>query len=62
MNKPEQCPKCKKFFTVSEIGGQFPGCKESEEIYCPHEKCDYMYTRRSNGTFETYKVEPPKEH
>lgn len=62
MNSVEQCPKCKNYFTISEIGGQFPGCKESEEIDCPHENCDYSYTRRSNGTFQTHKAKPPKEN
>jgi hypothetical protein len=61
MRDIEQCPKCKKYFTVEEQFAGFPGCKESEEIYCPHQGCDYYYTRRSNGVFQTYKAEAPEE-
>jgi len=61
MSRTRQCPKCENYYTVSEIGGGMPGCKESEEIYCPHDNCDYMYKQRSSGTFQTHKAEPPKE-
>lgn len=47
----EQCDKCQKRYSVTEIGGGMPGNKESEEISCPH--CGYTYTERSNGTFQT---------
>lgn len=50
----EQCDKedCRKIFTVSEIGGKYPGTKEREEINCPH--CGRtVRTASSNGVFQT---------
>ena len=61
MKDIEQCPKCGNYFTVEERFAGFPGCKESEEIFCPHDGCDYYYTRRSNGVFQTYKAKQPKK-
>jgi len=60
MKKTEQCPRCNGYFTVEEQFANFPGCKESEDISCPHEGCDYSYTRRSNGVFQTHKADAPK--
>lgn len=50
------CTSCGKKYEVSEMGGQMPGCKESEDITCPYEGCGYTITRRSNGYFSTYKL------
>lgn len=60
MNQPEQCPQCGGYFTVEEQFANYPGCKEPEEIFCPHDGCNYYYTRRSNGVFRTYKSEAPE--
>lgn len=47
-----ECRHCGKPFGFSEIGGQMPGSKESEEITCPH--CyETAATRRSNGSFRS---------
>ncbi|EGU30877.1 hypothetical protein VIBRN418_16361 [Vibrio sp. N418] len=56
MNDIEQCPSCKKNYEVKELGGNMPGSKESEEIRCPYQGCNHMFTRRSNGYFKTYKL------
>lgn len=59
MSEVETCsnPSCGKKFGLSEIGGQMPGSKESEEITCPY--CSYTVTRRSNGVFQTHEL--PKD-
>lgn len=50
-----QCPHCKKPFGYSEIGGQMPGTKESEEITCPN--CHKVAAKRhSNGVFRSSKL------
>lgn len=59
MNQIKQCPKCQGYFKIEEQFANFPGCKEPEEISCPYNSCDYIYTRRSNGIFRTYKVDTP---
>ncbi len=47
----ENCEKCQKRYSVTEIGGGMPGTKESEDITCPH--CGNTFTERSNGAFKT---------
>lgn len=43
MRNLELCPECNGYFTVEEIFSNFLGCKESEEISCPHDGCTYYY-------------------
>lgn len=47
-------PQCAKDFEITELGGQMPGNKESEEIICPY--CGNIITRKSNGVFKTHKL------
>lgn len=60
MSRLEQCLKCKNYYTITQIGGNFPGSKEPEEIECPHDNCDFVRTEMSNGVFKTHKAEAPK--
>ena len=57
----ERCnsDKCRRPFSVREMGGQMPGTKESEEITCPY--CNHTLTRRSNGFFKTNALSPDLE-
>lgn len=57
----ERCSKdeCRRPFQLSEIGGQMPGTKESEDISCPY--CSHTITRRSNGFFQTHELSPEHE-
>lgn len=59
MSEVEKCRACGKPYWVSEIGGQMPGTRESEDISCPH--CGHTITRRSNGAFTTSKLTPEAE-
>lgn len=43
---------CRRPFYVSAIGGQMPGSKEPEEIFCPHCRTE-VERRSSNGYFQT---------
>lgn len=52
MSDVEKCTSCNKNYQVSEVGGQMPGSKESEDITCPY--CRNTITRRSNGSFRTH--------
>ena len=57
MNNTESCTneKCKKAFSVTEIGGGVPGGKESEPVICPH--CGFtVRTERTSGAFRTSKI------
>ena len=54
MSEIRECRACGKPFSVSEIGGQMPGSKESERIECPH--CGDVTTENSNGVFTTAKL------
>lgn len=51
----ETCGKCNKRYSVTEIGGGWPGSKEKEDIRCPY--CGQTFTERSNGAFITHKLE-----
>ena len=59
MSRIDKCEVCKLPFYVSEIGGKTVGCKESEEIKCPH--CGNTTTEHSNGFFQTSKLSPEAE-
>jgi DNA-directed RNA polymerase subunit RPC12/RpoP len=50
---------CSRPFQVSEIGGNMPGSKESEDITCPY--CRYTITRNSNGGFRTHALSSEQE-
>jgi hypothetical protein len=57
----ERChnKECRRPFGISEMGGQMPGTKESEDITCPY--CNYTYTQRSNGVFQTHALGKEQE-
>lgn len=58
----EKCPNanCGKLFSVSQIGTNVPGGRESEPITCPH--CGYeARTERTSGVFRTHPATPEQE-
>jgi transposase-like protein len=59
MMEIERCSACKRPYSISEIGGGFPGGKESEPITCPH--CAHTYNQRSSGTFRTHALSEEQE-
>ncbi|MDR7655479.1 hypothetical protein [Acinetobacter junii] len=61
MESPEKCPNCGNFFTVKEHLLSMPGTKEKEIIRCPYDGCNYYREEISNGWFNTYKSNPPKD-
>ena len=53
-----ECPVCGRKFKVENCGDQYPGGKESEEIFCPYEGCGHLCGHMmTSGFVRTYPVE-----
>lgn len=54
MSDLERCRACTRVYEVSEMGFPAPGCREPEEVICPH--CGSYYTQMTSGVWQTHKV------
>ncbi len=49
-------PSCGKKFSYTQIGGNMPGTKESEEVRCPY--CSTVaFSQKISGVFITSKMD-----
>lgn len=49
-----KCPHCGKKFEVTIIYNNFPGGRETEEVWCPY--CYFLGYIRTSGLPESHKI------
>lgn len=51
---------CKKKFSYTQMGGNMPGTKESEEVRCPY--CmTVAFSQRISGVFQSHEMDQDEE-